>query len=450
MTKDLMALSELAKIIGAPFSGEDKRYQQISIDTRTLRIGDVYVAIVGHSLDGHNYVEAAVAAGASALIVDREIKTDCLTLLVEDTTVALGQIAQHHRAEIQASIFAVTGSVGKTTTRNMLTSICNAVVGEAAVLSPEKNFNNQWGLPLTLNRLRERHRFAVLEFGMNHLDEITYLTKLAKPDVAIITCACESHLEFLGSMDNIAKAKGEIFQGLSKEGVAVINADDAYSDYWKSLLSGQRVITFGRDRPSDVSGVMFAPGHYRIDTPQGQFQCRLKLLGEHNLMNALAATAAAIASGFSLSRIQKGLEAVQPEAGRMEPKEGLNGACLIDDTYNAAPDAMRAAIKTLGVFPGEKIFVMGDMAELGDREAAIHQEMGQLLSDAGIDELLTFGTLSQQAHTDFKGEAKHFTQHVELITALEPQLNDQTAVLVKGASRMNMGIIVQSLLRNKR
>jgi len=441
-----MQLSTLATRCGVLYQGIDVAFDKVSIDTRTLRAGEVYFAIIGHSLNGHAFVTQAKAAGASAIVASEPVSVDLPVLYVSDTTQALGQYAVARREQFAGKVIAVTGSVGKTTTRNLLKQICQTASSPQSVLSPIKNLNNQWGVPLTLNTLDGQHEYAVLELGMNRLGEIAYLTNIARPDVAVITCANECHLEGLGSLDNIAKAKGEIFQGLSGDGIAVLNADDPYCEYWLTLLSGHRFLLFGQSDHAQIRGRVISNNTFEVITPNGTFSVTLQLLGAHCLMNVLAATAASLALNFPLSIIQKGLADTPPEPGRMQLYQLSNGMQVIDDSYNAAPIAVRAAMKTLGGFSGKRMMVLGDMAELGDQAPGLHQALSETLNANQIDVLLTYGEYSALAHQGFNGQAWHFTDQQALIATLESLLTKDTVVLVKGSACMKMHQIVTYLL----
>lgn len=369
----ILTLSEVSKIIDAKFSEQDKTFEFVSTDTRTINNGDLFIALRGPNYDGHNFIDDAASKGAIAAIVDRPIPSPCLipTLQVSDTLIALGKLAKWRRDKYAVPIIAVTGSCGKTTTKSLLTSILEQ---KGKVLSPQKSFNNAIGLPLTLMQLTKEHEYAITEIGANHFGEIAYLTNIASPNVAIITTIAPVHLEGFGDLNGVAKAKSEIFQGLPRNGIAVINADDHFCNYLKERAAPHRIITFSKEVNADVfaknvkltnegfSKFVLHIGNESIDIT-------LPLLGSHHVTNALAAAAGTFAIGASLTEIKKGLENIIPVDKRMVKKPGIDGSIILDDTYNANPVAVEAALRLVNKFNGEKVFIFGEMGELG-KEAA--------------------------------------------------------------------------------
>ena len=408
---------------------DDLEVSQISIDSRTIKPGELYLAIKGHSLDGHLYIQEAINQGAVAVIVSQEKKLDIPQIVVRDTTIAFGLIAQKWREKFDLTVIGVTGSTGKTSVRNMIGSILNAT-GEQ-VLMPEKNFNNQWGLPLTLLQLNSKHRYAVVEMGMDALGEISYLSQMAKPDVAVITQINSCHIEKLGTLDNIAKAKFEIFDGLSKEGTAILNADDKYYEAFVKALK-QKHISFGANgdvKPSDTEGI------------------ELQVLGDHQIQNAMTAMAVAKALEIEAKYIKQGLESVKPQAGRLAKLKAANGATLIDDTYNAHPVSVRAALKVLEAFPKPRVFVLGDMKELGESAQQEHQLLAKNIATAGVDYLFTYGELAELAANNFQGKShRHFSDQSQLIKAIKGLLSPEMTVLLKASHSMGLERVVQNLL----
>jgi UDP-N-acetylmuramoyl-tripeptide--D-alanyl-D-alanine ligase len=370
-------------------------------------------------------------------------------LVVEDTRLAMGRLAGWWRMQFEIPLVAITGSNGKTTVKEMLASILREAAGSAdAVLATQGNLNNDIGMPLTLLKLNGSHRYAVIEMGMNHPGEIEYLTRIARPDVALINNASGAHLEGLGSVGAVAQAKGEIFAGLKRNGTAVINADDAHAQLWRSLAGVNPLIEFGLNPDADVYGTWLPHGDgLRLDVtaPQGMFATDLQVPGEHNARNALAATAAAIVLNIPLEIIVAGLEKFGGVAGRLERKAAQHGASLIDDTYNANPDSMRAAISVLSQATGKRIMVLGDMGELGDDAAAFHAEIGSEARRAGIEKLYTLGTLSINTSREFGSGAQHFEHIEDLQVALKKELDESTTVLVKGSRFMKMERVVHYL-----
>lgn len=420
---------------------EDIDASEISIDTRTLQPGNVYVAIQGEAQDGHNYVQAAKKKGAIAAIVSKKMPCELPQIVVPDTTKALGEIAAHWRQKFSIPIIAITGSVGKTTTRNMIAKILITAFGEEHVLVPQKNFNNQWGLPLVLCRLNSKHKIAVLEMGMNHLEEIRYLMKIAQPTIGVITKAGTNHIGFLGSIENIAKAKGELFEELSPTGSAVMNAEDRFYDYWRNLLTTQKMIRFGL-KLGDVTAKKIQADNFILVTPGGEIQIKRTLLGEHNILNALAATAAVLSAGLTdLQLIKQGLEMVQPEQGRLEPIITSQGVIVLNDTYNGGETSTLAALQVLFDYQtsGRKIAVIGDMSELEDFSIPAHKMMGEHVAKFSPYIFIAFGPMMQYAYDAYPGKNKqHFLTHEEAASYLRSILKDQDVVLLKGARVMAM------------
>ncbi len=421
----------------------------ISIDTRTLKVGAVYVAIQGEAQDGHDYVQVAKEKGALAVIVSRKILCDIPQILVKDTTVALGKIAAYWRKQFSLPIIAITGSVGKTTTRSMIAKILIEAFGEEHVLVPEKNFNNQWGLPLVLCRLNAKHKIAVLEMGMNHLEEIRYLMKIAQPTVGVITNAGSNHLGFLGSLENIAKAKGEMFEELSATGSAVINADDRFFSYWNGLLTVQAKSTFGL-RSGNITAKNIQSDSFILVTPIGEINVKRVLLGEHNIANALAASAAVLSAGMNdLAVIKRGLETVVPEHGRLEPIITSQGVILLNDTYNGGETSILAALQVLSEYKtiGRKIAVIGDMSELEEFSIPMHKKMGEHVARFSPDIFIAFGPLMKHAYDEYLEQNKqHFLSHDETVDYLKSILKNNDVVLLKGARVMSMETICDSLI----
>ncbi len=439
-------LSDLANQLDVRAPAQDTDFSGISIDTRHMLPDSLYVAIRGEQFDGHQFVAEAAQKGAAAALVSQKMDCDLPQLIVNDPILALGKITENWRDRFSIPVIAVTGSNGKTTLKNMIASILRAACEDNLVLATEGNFNNHIGLPLTLSRLNEKHRYAVLEMGMNHFGEIEYLTRLAKPSVAVINNAAESHLEGLQNVAGVAKAKGEIFLGLTPNGTAVLNRDDAYFDYWRGLIGDHRFISFGLDHPADVSANYIENKPLTIHTPHGDITVKLPLLGKHNAKNALAATACAIAANIALTDIQAGLENVKPAPGRMRQYVLAHQVKIIDDTYNANPFSLDAAVNTLATFSGTKIVVLGDMKELGADEKQHHFVAGEKIRAAGIHHLFTLGNLSAATTDAFGNNATHFTEHNKLAEALLPYLKNDVTVLVKGSRSMQMEKIIAHII----
>jgi UDP-N-acetylmuramoyl-tripeptide--D-alanyl-D-alanine ligase len=465
----MMLLSQAAQVLNGRLVGHDVRFAAVSTDSRKIKAGDLFIALRGEHFDGYEFVATAVQSGAAAAMANADSyearpslahpesripNPDFPILIVEDTRLALGQLAAYWREQFDIPLAAITGSNGKTTVKEMLTGILRAAAGsDNAVLATQGNFNNDIGMPLTLLQLNARHRYAVIEMGMNHPGEIDYLTHIARPDVALITNASGAHLAGLGSVLAVAHAKGEIFAGLKHQGIAVINADDDHAPLWRTLAGSHPLLEFGlggmtRCAQADVTGGWQPQGAgLQLDahTPSGDFSADLQVPGAHNARNALAATAAAIALNVPLEVIAMGLERFVGVAGRLQRKAARHGAVLIDDTYNANPASMRAAIGVLAEAKGKRVMVMGDMGELGDDAVMLHAGIGTEARSAGIEKFLALGALSVNAVRSFGCGAEHFERIEDLQKALEEELDEDTTVLVKGSRFMKMERVVQYL-----
>jgi UDP-N-acetylmuramoyl-tripeptide--D-alanyl-D-alanine ligase len=443
-----MTLATAANVLQGTLRGTDAEFAGVSTDTRTLKRGDLFVALVGPNFDGHSFVNEAAGKGAVGALVSRTLTANMSAVQVADTRLGLGQLATHWRRQFQIPVIAVTGSNGKTTVKNMIAAILN--VG-GPVLATQGNLNNDIGVPLTLLRLKPGDRHAVIEMGMNHAGEIDYLTKLALPTIALVNNAAAAHLAGLGSVEAVAHAKGEIYAGLTDDGVAVINADDTYAGLWRQLAAPHRVITFGLDQPADISAdyQLDAGGStIQLKTPHGGISMRLSLLGRHNVMNALAASSASIAAGVSLADIQAGLEKLRSVSGRLEVKRGLKGARVLDDTYNANPGSLAAGVEVLKAASGERVLVLGDMGELGEAARDIHRRVGLLARSLGIERLYAVGELTPGAVEAFGKGAQHFTSHEALIENLRSCLHADMTVLVKGSRLMKMERVVAGIVEH--
>lgn len=446
-----MTLAQAAQCLGlkTTFPGE---FAGFSIDTRTIETGNLFIALPGSKVDGHDFVKTAMEKGAAAALVSRPIDCNIPQLITEDTVAALGKLSKAWRDQFHIPFIAITGSNGKTTLKNMIAAICIAACNgqEDEVLATRGSLNNHIGLPLTLGRLDKKQRYAAIEMGMNHFGEIDYLTHLTMPDVAVITNAAAAHLEGLGDVAGVARAKAEIFNGLEKTGIAVINRDDAFYPFWREKVAAHAYLTFGfhpdADVHIDVAGAD-KNQHVLFRTPKGNIDISLPLLGRHNILNAGAATACAIAVGIELSVVKIGLEKIKPAPGRLEIHTLSSGIKVIDDTYNANPFSLQAAVETLANFQGKKILVLGDMKELGSDAKSLHSTAGSQIRHAGIDYLFTYGELSANAAAAFGEGAYHFDEQEKLISALKPLLIDTTTVLVKGSRSMRMEKVVAGLVQ---
>jgi UDP-N-acetylmuramoyl-tripeptide--D-alanyl-D-alanine ligase len=449
----MMRLSEAGAMIGVPHFGPDVMFDSVGTDSRAVTPGMLFVALKGERFDGHDFVADVLARGAAGAMVERSwaaANPGLPLVAVNDTRLALGQLAAAWRARFSIPLLGITGSNGKTTVKEMCAAILRAHFGGNAesVLATRGNLNNEIGLPLTLLGLRGTHRAAVIEMGMNHAGEIDYLTRLAAPTVALVNNAQRAHLEGMGTVQDVALAKGEIFAGLSASGVAVFNADDPQADIWRELSRDCRQVGFGLDRPADVHGRFVARGlggTLQLETPWGALELALGVPGVHNARNACAAAAATLAAGASPAAVRQGLEAFAGVKGRLQRRAGRNGALVIDDTYNANPDSMRAAIDVLSSIPGKRTFVMGDMGEAGTAAGQFHDEIGGYAKSHGIDRLLCLGDLSAAAAHNFGAGGQHFARIEDLLKALRGELDEQTTVLVKGSRFMKMERVVAAL-----
>jgi len=447
----MMRLSEAASMLGVPYAGPDAEVLRVSTDSRSIQPGDLFIALRGEKFDGGAFATHAMQEGAlgAVLYVAQAPDIDA-AIRVDDTRLALGRLAAAWRKRFSIPVVAITGSNGKTTVKEMLAAILREEAGsEAAVLHTEGNLNNDIGLPLMLLRLRDTHQYAVLEMGMNHAGEIDYLTRLARPDVALVNNALSAHIGFLGSIENIARAKGEIFNGLADAGIAVFNADDAHAWLWREANAGRCIIDFGIRQPASVRG-QYRPGAFgsalTLTLPNACLDIALHVPGEHNVMNALAAATAAFALDVSLRSIDAGLSAFSGVKGRLQRKAALHGSTFIDDTYNANPDSVKAALAVLAQQPGKRVLVLGDMGELGADAAAMHAQIGLAAREAGVDRLLALGELSRETVGAFGAGAMHFERIQELLAELENELTPDTTVLVKGSRFMQMERVVQSFM----
>ncbi len=442
----MTTLSAAADSMHGRLLGGDRLFDGVSTDTRTLRRGELFVALQGPNFDGGDYVSQASEKGAAAAVVGAKVDGDIAQIRVADTKLALGELGAAWRREQSAVVVGITGSNGKTTLKE-LTAACLSQA--APTIASEGNLNNDIGMPLMLTRIDETHRYAVLEMGANHVGEIDYLTSLAEPDVVAITNAAAAHLEGFGSIDGVAKAKGEILCGRSRPGVAILNADDEYFEFWSAMASDIDVVGFGIDTQADVctSDIVADGGgsNFQLHLFDSRIDVRLSLPGRHNVRNACAAAAIATALGIAPEQIQSGLESVQPVAGRLQPRHGLNGATLFDDSYNANPLSVAAAAEFLAALDGQSWLVLGDMGELGADAARLHREVGVIVKNAGVDRLFGTGELSRNVTAAFGDNASWFDSIDTLIDALRVSVTSDVNLLVKGSRFMRMERVVEAL-----
>jgi len=446
------SLAQTAKQLNGQLVGGDVRFQSVSTDSRTLCEGDLFVALQGPNFDGHEHLGQAQTQGAVAAMVSRQVPSDLPQLQVADTRLGLGQLAASWRRASRAEVVAVTGSNGKTTVKEMIAAILSR---QGRTLATAGNLNNEIGLPLTLLRLQDE-AYAVVELGANHPGEIKYLSDIAQPDIALLNNAGSAHLEGFGSLEGVARAKAEIISGLAESGVFLFNADDRWASLWRELAADRKICTFGMQHEADVSSPEAAIethwnesgffSRFPVATPIGEVEIDLPLAGRHNRMNALAAIAATQLMGISLQQIRAGLLGLQPVPGRLQPVVGAGGVRIIDDSYNANPDSVAAAIAVLATAPGRRILVLGDLAELGLEAELRHERLGRQAQEAGIERLYCLGDLSRATAQGFGMAAQWFQDHASLIAALKAQLTRGDTVLIKGSRSARMEQVVKALV----
>lgn len=439
-------LSKIAEQLNAELQGEGAVMTGSKIDSRQIENGDLFVALSGENMDGHDFIEQARLAGASGALVNRYIANELPQIVVEDVTKAYGAIARLWRENSHAKVVAVTGSNGKTTLKEMISSIL-AQCGN--VLATKGNLNNNLGVPLTLTRLNDSYDYAVIEMGANHSGEIATLVAMAEPDVAVINNVGAAHLEGFGSLQGVAEAKGEIYAGLKADGIGVINADMPYGDLWKHMLGARQRISFGLQQPADIAALdlqlSITGCHFMVRLDDVCHFIVLPLPGIHNVSNALAAIAVCSALNIEPEAIVKGLAAIKAVPHRLQLREAVNNALVIDDTYNANPGSFRQALHTLMQFPGEHWLVLGDFGELGPESTTIHQQLGRDALAAGVKRLFTIGQQSQLASAEFADNAQHFNELSELEAELKNALNKDVACLIKGSRFMKLDKLADAL-----
>jgi len=450
----MMDLLAVARATAGRLIGENVEFCGVSTDSRSIGPGELFLALRGDHFDGHDYLAVAKARGAVAAVVAADA-ADALQELamplvqVAETRLSLGALATDWRGRFTLPLIAVTGSNGKTTTKEMIASILKVVYGDA-VLVTQGNYNNDIGLPLTLLRLQASHRAAIIEMGMNHPGEIAYLAGIAHPSVAVVTNAQRAHLEGMGSLAAIASEKGSIYSGLGQSGVAVFCADDQWAELWRSQSRGLGVMTFAFDKEADVRGRFHLHGlESRLSVAAGgdEVEIVLSLPGRHNARNALAAATACLAAGVPLAAVQAGLSAFRGLKGRLQRRAALNDALLLDDTYNANPDSVRAGIDVLAATIGRSVLVLGDMGEIGEMSGQFHDEIGGYAKSQGIDRLFTLGEASALAAHNFGSGGEHYQDVDKLINALIAELTPDTTVLIKGSRFMRMERVADAIAR---
>lgn len=442
----IASLGAAAESMNGTLHGEDRAFAGISTDTRTLRRDELFFALEGPNFDGSDYLDTAQELGAAGAVVSRLVDANIAQIKVDDTRRALGSFGAAWREQHDVTVIGITGSNGKTTLKELVKACLSQ---QAPTLATQGNLNNDIGMPLMLARIEDKHRFAVFEMGANHAGEIEYLTALANPDVVVITNAAAAHLEGFGSIDGVARAKGEILQNPDRPRTAVLNADDAYFDYWCTLVADIRMLSFGRSASADVyADEVVASGEqsqFRLHLPSAELDICLPLAGLHNVRNACAAAAVACSLGINATQIKKALEGVSPVSGRLQALPGANGATLFDDSYNANPLSVLAAAEFLSQLSGESWLVLGDMKELGSDAAVLHREVGEAARASGIDRLFALGELSRNTVEGFGEHASWYGSIDALVDELSQKLNSSVNVLVKGSRSMHMERVVDAL-----
>ncbi len=440
-------LKQAASWCDGRLNGADHRFAGVSTDTRSLGKGQLFVALEGERFDAHQFLDRAALGGASGVVVHRDVSTELSQVVVDDTRLALGRLAAYWRTQLTARVVALTGSNGKTTVKEMLAAILARC---GSVHATRGNLNNDIGLPLTLLAADPHDDYLVLELGANAPGDIAYLTAIGRSHVALVNNAGPAHLEGFGSVAGVARAKGEIFDGLLADGTAVFNGDDGHAAVWRALTAHRKRLEFGFAPDRDVRGELLdaADNRVRIHLPGSTFEARVPLPGPHNVMNALAASAVAFALGAAIDDIRGGLESVHGVPGRLQRVLGRHGARILNDTYNANPLSLRAGIDALASEPGQHWLVLGDMLELGAHGADHHRAAGRLARDAGCFRLFTFGALSRGAAEEFGPGAAHFEAVEPLCEALSAALEataEPVTMLVKGSRGMRLERVVACL-----
>lgn len=451
-----ISLQELQKAITSSQMSRNMHVTGLTTDSRKIRPGDLFLALRGEHFDAHDFLPNVAMSGAAAVVAEQVPPGFSLpALIVPDTKLALIEIARHWRKKFSLPVIGVTGSNGKTTVKEMIAAILVAHAGPERSLATTGNLNNEIGVPLTVLRLNENHACAVIELGMNHPGEIALLASVAMPTVGLVNNAQREHQEFMQTVQAVAEENGSVLRGLPADGTAVFPADDTYTELWRAFAaeSGQRkVLTFGLSKTADVTG-SFQPHAFgsdmQISIAGTSFQVSLSAAGEHNVLNALAAVACCHAIGVPNEIIALGLATFQPVSGRLQAKQAVNGARVIDDTYNANPDSVRAAIDVLVQASDQGILVLGDMGEVGSEGKAFHQEIGAYARERGVAQLLTLGDLAKDSALTFGNAARHFENVDALKLALDACISPSSTILIKGSRFMKMERVVSHLTQQQ-
>ncbi|WNC72966.1 UDP-N-acetylmuramoyl-tripeptide--D-alanyl-D-alanine ligase [Thalassotalea psychrophila] len=447
-----LSLTEIASVVdGKIVNNHDKIIvESVCSDSRQLQQGDLFIALKGPNFDGHRFVEQAASIGCVAALVVEKQDVALPQIVVSDCYKALGELAAYVKAQVAPKTVAITGSSGKTTVKEMVAAILSRL---GTVLATNGNFNNEIGVPLTLLRLETQHEYAVIELGANHIGEIAYTTGLTKPDVAVINNIAAAHLEGFGDLCGVARAKGEIFEGLGEQGVALYNQDTPYAHKWQWRLEGKNVRKFSCISPADAYCTdirMNTKGctSFTLNTHKGNIDIEVPVPGRHNVCNAVAAATVALEFGATLTDIKLGLRDMAPVKGRLNLINLPDDFTLIDDTYNANVESTKAAVELLASYSGRSILVLGDMAELGEDARTYHQEIGEHALEQHIDNILTLGVLSQSTSSVFEQDGRHFSSRellVEHLANLLAQEDQAITVLVKGSRSARMELVVKDI-----
>ncbi len=445
-------LAAVANAVGGSLNGADAAFSDVSTDTRTLQQGELLFALKGDNFDGADYLQDAADKGAAGAVVSKLMDVDIPQIVVNDTRRALGDYAVAWRDAFPVPAVGITGSNGKTTVKEMVASILAATFGSTdVVLATRGNFNNDIGVPLTVFRLNEQHQAAVFEMGANGAGQIQYLAGIAKPQVGIVVNAAAAHLEGFGSLAGVASAKGEMFTSLPENGIAIMNRDDSFYEYWRDRSPNVTQYSFGQNNAADffatdIEEDLAVPElRFALHSPLGDAQVVLPMAGRHNVLNALAAAAASVAVGADLEAVVNGLQQTGNVGGRLQAVQAQNGMHIFDDSYNANPDSVAAAIDFLASQSGKRWLVLGDMGELGPDEAAMHKRVGEKAAAMGIDRLLCTGELSRETAAGFGDAAEWFGDCDAIIDLLQKEADDSVTLLVKGSRFMGLERVVKAL-----
>jgi UDP-N-acetylmuramoyl-tripeptide--D-alanyl-D-alanine ligase len=445
----IRTLQQFAAAAHGRLQGEDRAFNEIAIDSRRLSAGDLFAALRGDKADGHDFVGAAAAAGAAGAIVSHSVQLPLAQIVVSNVEMALAAAARAVRAQFKGPVIGVAGSNGKTTVKEMIAAILSQ---RGPCLSTRGNLNNHLGVPMTLLRLDDSHRSAVIEMGANRRGDVEQLVQIAHPGIGLITNAGAEHLEGFGSLEGAARAEGEMVAGLPPSGTAVINADDAYASLWRAGTAA-RVLSFGLRQEADFRAaglrLELAAGdfltRFRLHSPIGEVDVMLALAGRHNVRNALAAAAAATCAGATLADVTAGLGSMRAVKGRLQLRRTRAGAWLIDDSYNANPSSARAGLEVLSELPGRRWLVLGDMAELGEFADSSHREVGELARALGVERLYAFGALAGLAADSFGDGAERYRDAAELTRALDAAITADVRLLIKGSRVNRLERVVEAL-----